>query len=144
MGKYCELVKKAIAKGYEDEAWAVMDETLEKMKRKNPDLYDDVMDALECLAYKIPMDEAVQIVKEMRPKGQNWSYQQVKDWCHEKGVDKDIINWYLVLNMMYNDYYGTAKHFGHEDDDVFYWCLAKNFIEDPDAKPFKVEKYFLD
>lgn len=144
MGKYCELIKKAIAKGTEEEAWAIVDDTMEKLKRKNPDLYDDIMDALECLAYKIPMDEAVQMVKEMRPKGQNWSYQQVKDMCRSRGIDKDITNWYLVLNMCYNDYYGTAKHFGLQDDDDFYWCLAKNFIEDPDAKPFKVEKYFLD
>lgn len=144
MVKYCELIKKATAKGYEEEAWAAVDEAIEKLKRKNSDLYDDIMDTLECLAYKIPMDEAVHIVREMRPKGQYWSYQQVKDWCREKGVDKDIVNWYLVLNMVYNDYCMVAKHFNLQDEDDFYWCMAKCFIEDPDAKPFKVEKYFLD
>lgn len=144
MGKYRELITKAIDKGTEDEAWMIAEEAMEKLKRKNPDLYEDVMDELECLAYKIPMEEAVQIVKEMRPKGQNWTYQQVRDWCRAKGIDKDIVNWYLVVNMCYNDYCGTAKHFGLQDDEEFYWCLAKNFIEDPDAKPFKVEKYFLD
>lgn len=144
MGKYRELITKAIDKGTEDEAWAIAEEAMEKLRRKNPDLYEDVMDGLECLAYKIPMEEAVQIVKEMRPKGQYWSYQQVRDWCKSKGVDKDITNWYLVLNMVYNDYCSVAKHFGLQEDDDFYWCMAKCFIEDPDAKPFKVEKYFLD
>ena len=141
---YCELIKKAIEKGHEEEAWAILDNTMEKLKRRDSVLYDSIMDELECLAYKIPAEEAMQIVKAMRPKGQNWSMQQVKDLCREHGVDKDIVNWYLVLNMVYNDYCNTAKVFGLQSDAEFYWCLAKDFIEDPDAKPFKVEKYFLD
>lgn len=141
---YCELIKKAIEKGHEEEAWAILDSTMEKLKRRDSALYEDIMDELECLAYKIPTEEAMQIVKAMRPKGQNWSMQQVKDLCREHGIDKDIVNWYLVLNMVYNDYCNTARAFGLQSDVEFYWCLAKDFIEDPDAKPFKVEKYFLD
>lgn len=144
MGKYCELIKKAIAKGTEEEAWAIVDDTMEKLKRSDPQVYDDVMDSLESLAYRIPVEEATQIVRDMRPKGQYWSYQQVKDWCAEKGIKTDITNWYLVLNMCYNDYCTVAKQFDIQDDEEFYWWLAKCFIEDPDAKPFKVEKYFLD
>lgn len=144
MGKYRELITKAIDKGAEEEAWEVADEVMEKLRKKHPDMYEELMDDLECLAYKIPAEEAMQIVKAMRPKGQNWSMQQVKDMCRDHGIDKDIVNWYLVLNMMYNDYYGTAKAFGLQGDEEFYFCLAKDFIEDPDAKPFKVEKYFLD
>jgi hypothetical protein len=45
--------------------------------------------------------------------------------------------------MCYNDYYNTAKHYGYAGDAEFYYCLAKDFIEDVDADPFKVEKYFL-
>ncbi len=144
MGRYRELITKAIDKGSEEEAWTLADEVMEKLHKKHPDMYEELMDDLECLAYKIPTEEAMQIVKAMRPKGQNWSMQQVKDLCREHGIDKDIVNWYLVLNMMYNDYYGTAKAFGLQGDEEFYFCLAKDFIEDPDAKPFKVEKYFLD
>ena len=43
-----------------------------------------------------------------------------------------------------NDYYDTAKVFGLQNDAEFYLNLAKDFIEDPAAKPLKVEKYFLD
>lgn len=144
MGKYRELITKAIEKGAEEEAWEVADEVMEKLRKKHPEMYEELMDDLECLAYKIPAEEAMQIVKSMRPKGQNWSMQQVKDLCRDHGIDKDIVNWYLVLNMMYNDYYNTAKTFGLQGDEEFYFSLAKDFIEDPDAKPFKVEKYFLD
>lgn len=144
MSKYCELIKKAMEKGHEEKAWELADEVMDKIQRKWPDMYDELMESLECLAYKIPAEEAMQIVKAMRPKGQYWSMQQVKDLCREHHIDKDIVNWYLVLNMCYNDYCGTAKAFGLQSDEEFYWSLAKDFIEDPDAKPFKVEKYFLD
>lgn len=144
MARYRELVVKAMEKGAEEEAWELADEAMEKLHRKWPDLYDELMEDLECLAYKIPAEEAMQIVKAMRPKGQNWSMQQVKDLCREHNIDKDIVNWYLVLNMVYNDYCGTAKAFGLQGDEEFFWSLAKDFIEDPDAKPLKVEKYFLD
>lgn len=144
MGRYRELIVKAMDKGAEEEAWELADEAMEKLRRKHPDMYEELMEDLECLAYKIPADEAMQIVKNMRPKGQNWSMQQVKDMCRSHGIDKDIVNWYLVLNMCYNDYCNTAKAFGLQGDPDFYWSLAKDFIEDPDAKPLKVEKYFLD
>lgn len=144
MARYRELVVKAMEKGAEEEAWELADEAMEKLHRKWPDLYDELMSDLECLAYKISPEEAMQIVKSMRPKGQYWSMQQVKDVCREHGIDKDVVNWYLVLNMVYNDNYRTAKTFGLQDDEEFYWSLAKDFIEDPDAKPYKVERYFCD
>ena len=144
MGRYRELIVKAMDKGAEEEAWELADEAMEKLRRKWPEMYDELMCDLEGLAYKIPPEEAMQIVKAMKPKGQNWSMQQVKDLCREHGIDKDIVSWYLVLNMTYNDYYGTAKAFGLQGDEDFYWSLAKDFIEDPDAKPYKVEKYFCD
>lgn len=148
MGKYRELITKAIDKGAEEEAWVLADEVMEKLKRKHPEMYDELMGDLECLAYKIPSDEAVDIVRAMRPRGQNWSMQQVKDLCRTKGIDvtksSECVNYYLCMNMAYNDYYDTAKMFGLQSDEEFFFSLAKDFIEDPDAKPFKVEKYFLD
>ena len=59
------------------------------------------------------------------------------------GIKGDWTNWYLVLNMHYNDYYDTAKAFDLQDDPEFFSSLARDFIEDADAKPLKVEKYFL-
>jgi hypothetical protein len=144
MGKYHELMSMAIDKGAEEEAWAIVDETMMCLEKKHPELYDEIMDKLECLAYRIPAEEATEIVKAMRPRGQNWSLQQVKDFLREKGIDHNIVNWYLVMNMCYNDYYDTAKQFNLQSDEDFYFHLAKDFIEDPDAKPLKVEKYFLD
>lgn len=144
MGKYRELISKAIEKGNEDEAWEIADNMMEHLKKKHPEMFEELMEDLECLAYKIPAEEAEQIVRTMRPKGQNWSLQQVKDLIRAKGINGDAVNWYLVMNMCYNDYYDTAKAYGLQGDEEFFFCLAKDFIEDPDAKPYKVEKYFCE
>lgn len=144
MGRYCELMTKLIDKGVGDEVWTISEDMLNKLSRKDPMMYDEYIDKLERLAYRIPKDEAERIVRAMRPKGQYWSYTQVMDLVKSKGVTSDWINWYLVMNMVYNDFCATAKHFGLQNDVEFFYHLAKDFIEDPDAKPMKVEKYFLD
>ena len=144
MGRYCELIMKAVDKGMGDEAWTIAEDAMAKISRKDPALYDHIVDQLEQLAYRIPKDEAERIVRTMRPKGQYWTYEQVMNLVKSKGVTGDWTNWYLVMNMVYNDFCATAKHFGLHNDVDFYYHLAKDFIEDPDAKPMKVEKYFLD
>lgn len=144
MGKYCELIMKAVDKGMGDEAWGLAEETMAKISRKDPALYTSIMDQLEQLAYRIPKDEAERIVRSMRPKGQYWSYAQVMDLVKSKGITGEWTNWYLVMNMVYNDYCNTAKMYGLHNDVDFFYHLAKDFIEDPDAKPMKVEKYFLE
>ena len=144
MGRYCELMTKLIDKGVGDEVWTISEDMLNKLSRKDPMMYDEYIDKLERLAYSIPKDEAERIVRAMRPKGQYWSYTQVMDLVKSKGVTGDWVNWYLVMNMVYNDFCATAKHFGLQNDVEFFYHLAKDFIEDPDAKPMKVEKYFLD
>ena len=144
MGRYCELMTKLIDKGVGDEVWTISEDMLNKLARKDPMMFEEYIDKLEHLAYRIPKDEAELIVRAMRPKGQYWSYTQVYDLVKSKGVTGDWVNWYLVMNMVYNDFCATAKHFGLQNDVEFFYHLAKDFIEDPDAKPMKVEKYFLD
>ena len=144
MGRYCELMTKLIDKGVGDEVWTISEDMLNKLARKDPMMFDEYIDKLEHLAYRIPKEEAERIVRAMRPKGQYWSYTQVMDLVKSKGVTGDWVNWYLVMNMVYNDFCATAKHFGLQNDVEFFYHLAKDFIEDPDAKPMKVEKYFMD
>lgn len=101
-----------------------------------------VMSKLEQLAYKITLPEAERIVKGMRPKGQNWSPKQIQEYLASRGSSDDYVTYYLVMNMAYNDYYGTAKMFGLQNNPEFYYSIARDFIEDQDADSFKVEKYF--
>ncbi|MGN1230050.1 MAG: hypothetical protein ACI4T5_10425 [Prevotella sp.] len=144
MEKCKELFTHAIENSEGDEVWHVVHKFLEEVAQSEPKLYEEFMCHMEKMAYRIPREEAERIVRNMRPKGQYWSYQQVKDFGKDHGVTDDWVNWYLVMNMVYNDYCDTAKTYGLQDDVEFFFSLARDFIEDPDAKPLKVEKYFLD
>lgn len=125
-----------------DEVTEINCQAYEMLNQLNPRGYQTLMQQLEHLAFSIDKHEAEEIVHRMRPKGQMWSYEQVKDYIHKKGIEDDCVSWYLVMNMCYNDYYGTAKMYGLQNEVDFYFNLAKDFIEDPDAEPHKVAKYF--
>lgn len=119
-----------------------MDNYLEDMERKYPAMYDHAVQKIEETVCAIDLPAAKAIVAKMYPRGQQWSFEDVKKVMQENGVQGNDINYYLVMNMMYNDYYDTATAFGLQRDPSFFFMLTKNFIEDPDAKPLKVEKYF--
>lgn len=121
----------------------IVDDLFEELKQNSPKLYEKYICDLEGLAYKITREEAEELVRDMQPKGQQWSYSVIKDYIAQKGITTECTEWYLVMNMVYNDYYDTAKLFGLQSDTEFFYSLAKDFIEDPDARPHKVERYFL-
>lgn len=137
---FASIIKKIEEKGKIEE----MINTLIPMFEKLPsDARQYVYKHLECIAYTFSLDEAKAKVIHMTPYGEYWSYEKVVEFVKTKGVEpKDFIHYYLVMNMMYNDYYQTAEAFGLRNNVDFYFWLAKNFIDDPDGVDFKVEKYF--
>ena len=140
---YQELIKKIRDKGVSNEKIdAVLSGTMKALEHSDSNAYDEFKMRLESLAYSITERDAEHIVRNMQPKGQMWSYDQIKHFVEDKGYTDDFVDWYLVMNMCYNDYYNTAKTYGLQNEVDFYFNLARDFIEDPDAKPFKVAKYF--
>lgn len=122
----------------------VLDEMMGKLERYYPELYKEFLHKFEEVAFEIPLDKAHKIVKGMRPFGEHWSYETVKKFIEDKGIYNKCISYYLVMNMVYNDYYDVATNFGHQSDVEFYYELANAFINDEDGKKFKVERYFGD
>lgn len=134
------LIKTIHSKGEQEELLRILNWWYET---SDSTISRAVLLKLEQLAYKITLPEAEQIVHTMQPQGQHWTARQVKDYIESKGDDAAAyINYYLVMNMAYNDYYGTAKLFGLQNDPEFFYSIARDFINDQDAKPFKIEKYF--
>ena len=140
--------KKTIEKLREkkDLDWEQIDDIIcqayDTLERIDPRTYQHLTSQLETIAYSIDREDAETIVRNMRPKGQMWSFEQVKEFVKSRGISDRWVDWYLVMNMSYNDYYNTAKLYGHQNDEEFYFNLAKDFIDDPDADPHKVAKYF--
>ncbi len=76
--------------------------------------------------------------------GGKYSWHQAQQFALNVGItgqDK-VLEFYWAMNAMYADYHKVAKKFGVDKAD-FYACMAKAFIEDPDAVEDKVEKYVV-
>lgn len=144
MGKNYQLYEKAQEKDTGCELCVVIGDALDQLEKNYPSLYAEMVAPIEKIAYCIPKDEAERIVRNMKPRGQYWSYSDIEEFLKGKGITTGITDYYLVMNMAYNDYYSTAAMYGLQKDAEFYFSLAKDFIEDPDAKPHKVSKYFTD
>lgn len=138
-----EVIDQISNKHDTDEVWSmVWDKVCEAMSRLDSRTYQNLVEELQEILYWIPRDEAERIVRNMKPYGEYWNYEAIKQLLESKNYHDNVCQWYLVMNMCYNDYYSTAKMYGLQGDVDFYFNLAKNFIEDPDAAPFKVNKYF--
>lgn len=141
---YKELVKRFHENQVDENAVEDINcEAYEYLKHADPRAYKILEDKLNKLAYSISRPQAEMIVRNMRPHGQVWTYEQVEELVKSKGITDCFTDWYLVMNMCYNDYYNTAKIYGLQNDANFYFNLAKDFIEDPDASPNKVSMYFI-
>lgn len=73
--------------------------------------------------------------------GELITMEQAKEWLAKKGyTGMNLPDFYAVINAMKSDYSGVAKMFNIMSDD-FYGELARAFIQDKDAKPYKTSLY---
>lgn len=109
-------------------------------KRVSMEIVTEIKDGIE--KNTITEEEAKMWIEEMTPSGIRWTMEEIKEYLvNEKIEEKDFATYWLVINMYYNDIYEVAKKYEVDKFD-FYFDMAKSFIEDEDAKPFKVRKYF--
>ena len=75
-------------------------------------------------------------------RGGKYTWHQAQQYANSVGItDKERqLEFYWAMNAMYADYSKAAKKFG-VDKPEFYACMAKAFLEDPDAVEDKVEMY---
>lgn len=121
---------------------AVYYESAEFIKNNFPQKYQEMLQKAEQIAYQIGAEEAAEIVQKMRPHGQKWTREEIAAYLREKGIENHITDYYLVMNMMINDYSRTARMYGQDNAD-FYFNLTYDFINDEDAPPGKVARYFM-
>ena len=74
--------------------------------------------------------------------GPHWSIEQVKQVMAQKGVNCDPWEFYAALNAIYSDYGKVLKKHGVGDKLDIYIDMAKAFIDDKDAQPDKLARYY--
>ena len=72
-------------------------------------------------------EDAHEWVESMQPKGKKWSLQETTSVMHAHNLMLNENDWFAVLNMMYNDYFGDVP-----DTTDSYVKLAKSWFEDKD------------
>lgn len=98
--------------------------------------------------YVAPLDERA--VKEWMSRmknsdgttGPHWTLEQVRQVMAQRGIDCDPIEFWAAMNMVYSDYYGVAKHHDMAGKIDFYVDMAKAFLDDKDARPDKLARYY--
>lgn len=91
---------------------------------------------------RLSREKAEKWVKSMhgadhKVRGEMWSYEDAKKLAEERGIPtdgQDMVDFYVVLNMVYNDYAKVAKEHGVDTEDYFA-DLACAWLYDPDGKP---------
>lgn len=73
--------------------------------------------------------------------GPHWPIDQTRQIMEQYKIQCDEIEFYATINMMYSDYCKVAKKFNVSTTE-FYACMAKAFLEDKDAGPEKLTKYY--
>ena len=95
----------------------------------------------------VPMDRqrAEQWVSGMQnadgTQGPHWSMEQTEQVRTQQGIQCDPVKFWACMNMMYSDYCKVAEKMD-VNNAAFYACMAKAFLEDKDAQPDKLAKYY--
>lgn len=94
----------------------------------------------------VTKEKAREWVEEMKnsdgSEGAHWNMEQLKNLREKMGFSQlDPMEFYVAVNMMYSDYCAVAKKY-NIDNPEFYAHMAKAFLEDKDAGPGKLAKYF--
>lgn len=113
------------------------------IKQMNPAKYMEFLEEAEDIAYHYDHEDAEHAVRNMKPYGEHWTYADIKNYLADKGVEDDeLCDYYVVMNMAYNDYRRTAERYGI-DRPEFYYDIAYDYINDEDADMHKVAKNLI-
>ena len=117
----------------------MLSEIIYLTKESHPDIYKKYKMELYEMAYgkKINEEMADKWVKEMKPIGIHWTMEETTNAMQSLGYDFDKVDFFVVANMMYNDYYDLVK-----DSEELALKLAKDWLDDEDAKKDKLYCYW--
>ena len=90
-------------------------------------------------------DRAVEWVKRMEnadgTTGPHWDMNQTRQVMEQHNIHLNDIDFWVTMNMMYSDYCKVAKKHNCSTSE-FYAAMAKAFLEDKDAYPEKLSRYY--
>lgn len=114
-------------------------ELIHGLKEAHYEEYEEYKEELYELAYgkKINQDMAVDWVNDMKPIGEYWTMEETTNAMQSMGYSFSPIDFYVVANMMMNDYNDLTK-----EDEELALRLAYDWLNDVDTKDDKLYCYW--
>lgn len=137
--KYIEKIGESKDTKKMDILGDMLEELIDSLKEAHHEEYEEYKNELYELAYgkKISKEIAEKWVMDMKPAGQHWTMDQTTNAMQNLDYNFDPIDFYVVSNMMYNDYNNLVK-----DDETLALKLAYDWLKDEDAKEDKLYCYW--
>ena len=120
-----------------EELGYLFNEAMNHLEECNNELYNKI----ECKMYemiygeRLSLEMAEEWVKEMKPMAK-WTKEETDSVLSTHNLNLDDIDFFVTMNMMYSDY---SKNIG--EDLETYIAMAKDFLDDVDARPNKLYRY---
>lgn len=73
--------------------------------------------------------------------GPHWTMEKTEEARKQRNIQCDPLEFYVAMNMMYSDYVKAAEKINCSSMD-FYAYMAKAFLDDKDAQPDKLARYY--
>lgn len=143
MTKVKEYISKIVDKGSPADMHklsCILEDLIDDMKEEHYDKYCEYKVKLyEILNGEKLTDElSKKWVAHMEPAGEHWTMEETTNAKNALMYsDVNNLDFYVVANMMYNDYYDIVK-----DDETLALRLARDWLKDTDAKDNKLYEYY--
>jgi hypothetical protein len=142
MSKIEKYIDDIIEKGKKEDMEILsdmMEDLIYKMKEYDEECYHKYKMKLYELANgkKLSEEMAIDWVQKMLPAHQHWTITETTNAMQELGYNCEKLEFWVVANMMYNDYYNLVK-----DDEGLALNLAKDWLKDDDAVEDKLYEYW--
>ncbi len=73
--------------------------------------------------------------------GPHWTIEKTEEARNQRGIDCNPLMFWVAMNMIYSDYCKVAQKINANSMD-FYAYMAKAFLDDKDALPHKLARYY--
>lgn len=140
--KIKSYIDKIVENGKQEDMDKLSDilvEIIYKMKEPHHDKYECYKNLLyEMAEGKVVNEEmANEWVEDMQPVGEHWTMEDTTNAMNSLAYKDRNIDFYVVANMIYNDYYDLVK-----DNEELTLKMAHSWLNDADAKEDKLYCYW--
>lgn len=111
------------------------------IKKHLMEVQEEAADGITPLTLKTASDWVSHMENADGTMGPHWTMEKTAEIRKQYDVECGPLDFYVALNMIYSDYVKAAEKINANNMN-FYVCMAQAFLDDKDAKPDKLARYY--